>query len=44
MKKVTTLFLTVLFTGNLLFAQSLDEAKKSVYYGRTTTARQSLQK
>ncbi len=44
MKKLTTLFLTVLFAGNLLFAQSLDEAKKSLYYGRTTSAGQSLDK
>ncbi len=44
MKKLTTLFLTVLFAGKLLFAQSLDDAKKSLYYGRTTSARQTLEK
>ena len=44
MKKLTTLFLTVLFAGNLLSAQSLDDAKKSLYYGRTTSAGQSLDK
>ena len=44
MKKLTTLFFAVLFAGELLFAQSVDEAKKSLYYGRTTSARQTLDK
>jgi tetratricopeptide (TPR) repeat protein len=44
MKKITTLFFAVLFASNLLFAQSVDEARKSLYYGRTTSARQTLDK
>ncbi len=44
MKKLTTLFFAVLFAGKLLLAQSVDEARKSLYYGRTTSARQTLEK
>jgi tetratricopeptide (TPR) repeat protein len=44
MKKLTTLLLAVLFTGKLLLAQTVDEARKSLYYGRITTARQALDK
>lgn len=48
MKKLTTLFLTTavaaaLFTSSLS-AQSIDDAKKSLYYGRTTSAKQTLDK
>ncbi len=42
--KFTTLFFAVLFAGKSLFAQSVDEARKSLYYGRTTSARQTLEK
>ncbi len=44
MKKLTTMLLAVLFTGKLLMAQSVDEAKKSLYHGRTTTAKQAFEK
>ena len=42
MKKLTTLFLAVLLTGKLLFAQSVDDARKSLYYGRNEAAQQTL--
>lgn len=44
MKKLTTLLLAFLFTGKLLMAQTVDEARKSLYYGKTTTAKQNLEK
>lgn len=44
MKKLTTLFLAVLFTSSLLLAQTVDEAKKSLYYGRNSSAKQTLEK
>ncbi|MCW3106405.1 MAG: hypothetical protein JWQ09_911 [Segetibacter sp.] len=44
MKKLTTLLLAVLLSGKLLLAQSVDEARKSLYYGRTTSAKQALDK
>jgi tetratricopeptide (TPR) repeat protein len=44
MKKLTTLLLAVLLSGKLLLAQTVDEARKSLYYGRTTSARQTLDK
>ena len=44
MKKLTTLLLAVLFTGKLLFAQTVDEARKSLYYGKITSSRQTLEK
>ena len=44
MKKLTTLLLAVLFTSSLLLAQTVDEAKKSLYYGRTATSKQILEK
>ncbi len=44
MKKLTTLLLAVLLSGKLLLAQSVDDARKSLYYGRNTTARQTLEK
>jgi tetratricopeptide (TPR) repeat protein len=44
MKKLTTLLLAVLFTGKLLLAQTVDDARKSLYYGRTTSAKQALEK
>lgn len=44
MKKLSTLLLIVLLSGKLLLAQSVDEAKKSLYYGRTTSAKQTLDK
>ncbi len=44
MKKLTTLLLAVLLSGKLLLAQSVDDARKSLYYGRTTSAKQALDK
>lgn len=44
MKKLTTLLLAVLLSGKLLLAQTVEDARKSLYYGRTTSARQSLEK
>ncbi|WP_018616991.1 tetratricopeptide repeat protein [Segetibacter koreensis] len=44
MKKVTTLLLAVLLSGKLLIAQSVDDAKRSLYYGRVTSAKQALDK
>jgi len=44
MKKLTTLLLAVLFTGTLLLAQTVEEARKSLYHGKTTTAKQTLDK
>ncbi|MDB5192204.1 MAG: tetratricopeptide repeat protein, partial [Segetibacter sp.] len=44
MKKLTTLVLMVLFTGKLVLAQSVDEAKRFLYYDRVTSAKQTLEK
>lgn len=44
MKKLTTFLLAVLLTGNLLMAQTVDDARRSLYYGRTTSAKQGLDK
>ena len=44
MKKLTTLLLAVLLTSSLLLAQTVDEARKSLYYGRTATGKQLLEK
>ncbi len=44
MKKLTTLLLAVLLSGKLLLAQSVDDARKALYYGRVTSAKQTLDK
>jgi len=44
MKKITTLLLAVLLSGKLLMAQTVDDAKRSLYYGRFTSAKQALTK
>ena len=44
MKKLTTLLLAVLLTSQLLFAQSVDEARKSLNNGRIASAKESLQR
>lgn len=44
MKKLTTLLLAVLLLGKLLLAQSVDDARRSLYYGRITSAKQALDK
>lgn len=46
-KQLTTLLVTSLLVAGLfqsVSAQSVDDAKKSLYYGRTTTAKQTLDK
>jgi thioredoxin-like negative regulator of GroEL len=42
MKKITLLMLTVLFTGTLLNAQSIDEGKNFLYYDRLTSAKNTF--
>jgi tetratricopeptide (TPR) repeat protein len=44
MKKLMTFLLAVLLSGKLLMAQTIDDAKRSLYYGRTTSAKQILDK
>lgn len=44
MKKLTITLLAVMLTCNLLVAQTVDDARKSLYHGRTTTAMQTLDK
>lgn len=44
MKKLTTLLLAVVLSGKLMFAQSVDDAKKNLYHGRVTSAKQALDK
>lgn len=44
MKKLTTLSLAVLLTGKLIMAQTVDDARRSLNYGRTTSAKQVLDK
>lgn len=44
MKKLTTWLLAVVLSGKLLIAQTVDDARRSLYYGKTTTAKQVLDK
>lgn len=44
MKKVTFLFFSLLFAGQMLMAQSVEESKRNLYYGRVTSAIAGLQK
>jgi len=44
MKKISTLLLAVLFSGKFLLAQSVDDARKNLYYGKVTSAKQALDK
>lgn len=44
MKKLTFLVVAVLFAGTLLMAQTVQDAKKFMYYGRYTSAKQALDK
>jgi tetratricopeptide (TPR) repeat protein len=44
MKKLTFLFISLLFSTQLLLAQSVDEGRKFLYYGRITSAISSLEK
>ena len=46
MKKITVsfLFLTFMFAGKLLQAQSLNEGKKFLYYDRYTSAKNTFSK
>ena len=42
--KITTLLLSFLFIGNMLFAQSIDEGKKFLYYERYNSAKDVFSK
>ena len=44
MKKLTFLFISLLFTSQILLAQSVDEGRKFLYYGRITSAISTLEK
>jgi tetratricopeptide (TPR) repeat protein len=44
MKKLTVLFLSLLFAGKFLLAQTVDEARSFLIYGRTQSAQQTLNK
>lgn len=44
MKKLMTLLSAVLFTSTLLLAQTVEEARKSLYHGKTTSAKQAFEK
>lgn len=44
MKKLTFLVFILLFAGKFLAAQTLDEGRKSLYYGRTAAAKLTLEK
>ncbi len=42
--KIISLLITLLFTGNILFAQNLDEGKRFLYYERYTSAKDAFSK
>lgn len=44
MKRVLSLLLLVVVTGNMLFAQSVDEGRKFLYYERYNSAKQTFEK
>jgi tetratricopeptide (TPR) repeat protein len=44
MKKLSILFLSTLFAGQVLLAQTVDEARSFLFYGRTQSAQQALDK
>lgn len=43
MKKLTLLCLTVLFAGNLLIAQNVDQGRNFLYYGRLSSAQKQFE-
>lgn len=44
MKRVLSLLVTVVLTGNMLFAQSVDDGKKFLYYERYKSAKETFEK
>lgn len=44
MKRVLSLLVTVVIMGNMLFAQSIDEGKKFLYYDRYRSAKETFEK
>ncbi len=42
--KIISLLITLLFTGNILFAQTIDEGKRFLYYERYTSAKDAFNK
>jgi tetratricopeptide (TPR) repeat protein len=42
--KIITLLITILFSGNILFAQTVDEGKRFLYYERYNSAKQVFNK
>lgn len=44
MKRLTTLLLAVLITGQALLAQTVNDARQSLYHGKTKSAREALEK
>lgn len=42
--KIISLLITLLFTGNILFAQTVDDGKKFIYYERYNSAKEVLTK
>lgn len=44
MKKLTILFLSILVAAQGILAQSVDEVKRALYYGRTVTAKATIDK
>ena len=44
LKRVLSLLVAVVITGNMLFAQSVDEGRKFLYYERYNSAKQTFEK
>lgn len=42
--KIISVLITLLFTGNILFAQTIDEGKRFLYYERYTSAKDAFNK
>ena len=42
--KIISLFVALLFSGNILFAQTVDEGKRFLYYERYNSAKDVLSK
>jgi Tfp pilus assembly protein PilF len=44
LKRVLSLLVTVVITGNMLFAQSVEDGRKFLYYERYNSAKQTFEK
>lgn len=44
LKRVLSLLVTVVITGNMLFAQSVEDGRKALYYERYNSAKQTFEK